>query len=545
MARLTGGQAVVESLLAQGVDTVFGVISIHTLHIFDALYHQQGRIRVIGGRHEHAVASMADGYARVTGRPGVLLTSTGPGAADSVGGMGEAYHSSTPLLQITTNVEKEFVNSRRGVTHEPKDQLEMFRSVTGWCALVDSVESIGDHIEEAFQRFHTRHPRPIELEVPTDLLEQQAEVEVMPPRSALSPSADPAQVERAVQKLRSAKRPVIWAANGVMMSGATPELVRLAEALDCPVVTGDGGKGAFPEDHPLSLGTALGRRIWGDNPVQEFVGTCDLCLVVGSSLPYRTTVGVGLRMPQELVHIDIDPEMFGRNYPTSVGLAGDAKAVLGQLLQALGGQRVQRSSVWQREMEELKKRTSQGLKEQYPNQLRVWEGIRSVLPRDAVMVVDPTVPAQTLVRCFPMYEPNSWVTPHGWVGIGFAFPASLGAKVGSPQRTVVCITGDGGFQYNMQELGTAVQYGIAPVVLIFNDNAWGVLNKRQQDLFQGRVMATELTNPDFVRLAEAYGVEAVSVSDLDGLLRELERAVKSDRIQLIEVRTPKGFAHFR
>ena len=201
---------------------------------------------------------MADGYARVGGRPGVIVTSAGPGAADSMGSLGEAYHSGSPVLEITTNVEKELINSGRGVTHEPKDQLSMFRSVTDWNALINSVESIPDHVQEAFERFRTRRPRPIELEIPTDLLGEEADVELIPPRDIQVPQGDSNMIERAVETLIMARRPVILVGEEVQHCGGTDEVIALAEALGAPVVSGDGGKGAFPEDHPLSLGQALG-----------------------------------------------------------------------------------------------------------------------------------------------------------------------------------------------------------------------------------------------------------------------------------------------
>ncbi|MCI0859554.1 MAG: thiamine pyrophosphate-binding protein, partial [Chloroflexi bacterium] len=183
MAKMTGGQAITASLKAQGVDTVFGIISVHTLDLFDALFDNQDSLRLIGGRLELGCGYMADGYYRATGKPGVLLTSTGPGAADSVGALGEAYFSGSAVLEITTNVEQEFVNGGRLATHETKDQLGMFRAVTDWNAMINQIESIPDHLVEAFQRFQTRRPRPIELEIPTDLLGQQAEVEVLGPRT--------------------------------------------------------------------------------------------------------------------------------------------------------------------------------------------------------------------------------------------------------------------------------------------------------------------------------------------------------------------------
>ena len=546
MARMTGGQAVVESLIAQGVDTVFGLISVHTLKIFDALRDavEQGRLRYIGSRHEHALAYMADGYARTSGRPGVLLTSCGPGAANSLGSMGEAYHSSVPLLQITTEVEHEWINQGKGRTHNPKDQLQMFASVTDWHSLVESVEAIPDHIAGAVAHLSTHHPRPAVVEVPTDFLGQEADVEI-PSLVAQKPQADPAAVERAARMLMEAKCPVLWAGSGVMAAEATQEMRELAELLDAPVLTGGGAKGAFPEDHPLSLRTALGGGYYGPTPIHDFIASCDVALVVGSSLPYTATKGAGLRFPANLIQVDIDSDMIERTFPVALSLVGDAKLVLRQVLDAMAGQRTVRDQAYHTELETLKAEAYAAVQSQLPNQLALWEGIRSVIDRDAVVVLDATMPAYAAPRCFPVYEPRTMHSPHGWGGIGYGFPASLGAKAAAPDRQVVCVAGDGGFQYNFQELGTAVQYGLAPVVLLFNDKAWGALKGQQALDSEGRFFGVDLRNPDFCTLASAYGIEAVRVDSLAQLLVELERALKSDRIRFIEVLTPEGIARFR
>ena len=545
MARMTGGRALVESLKAHEADLLFGIISVHNLDFFDSLYDSQDGIRYVGGRLELGCGYMADGYARASGRPGVLITSTGPGAADSMGAMGEAYHSGSPVLQITTNVEVEFLNSNKGVTHEPKDQLGMFRSVTDWNALVTDVESIPDHVQEAFQRFQTHRPRPIELEIATDLLGQEADVEVIPPREVSVPQGDPAMIERAVEALTKARRPVIWVGEEVLHNGGTEQVIKLAELLGAPVVSGDGGKGVFPEDHPLSLGQALGGRIWGVNPVQDFIGTCDVALVVGSILPYRSTAGVGLKMPETLVHILLDGEAIGKNYTTSIPIVANSKAALAQILSLLGSRDVDKGDSYRREIAELKSQTYEGLKEQWPNEIYTLEAMRSVLPKDTVTCWDPTVPTSRASRGFQALGPRTFMHPHGWAGLGFAFPASLGAKLARPDSPVVCVTGDGGFQYNLQELATAAQYGISPVVVMFNDSAWGVLKQRQQDNFNGRVIGTDLVNPDFVKLFDSYGFEGRRVSSVNELVSALDSAVKSDRLQFIEAQIPNGFANFR
>ncbi|MDO8750787.1 MAG: thiamine pyrophosphate-binding protein [Dehalococcoidia bacterium] len=550
MAKLSGGQAVIESLLAQGVDTIFGIISVHTLDIYDALYDHRDAIRFISARHEHAAATMADGYARATGKPGICFTSTGPGAAYSMGGMGEAYAASSPVLHITSTAEEGLYTRGVGATHDTKDQLGMLNAVSQWACHVRRPEEVPDRIYEAFVRFQTQRPRPIAIEIPVDVQSQVAEMEI-PVRAELSPpQGDPALVERAARALLAGKRVAIWAGSGVHRSGASEELVRLAETLGVPVLATQEGKGAIPEDHPLSLGMLGGLSPFlRPNPVQDparaFLESLDTLLVVGSSLSYVKTKAVGLRMPPNLVHVDIDPDPMGKLYPASVGVVGDARMVLRQITAAVQGKTAQLAPGFRREVSEVKDKVSKYWWQFMPNQMRTMEAIRGVTARDAVFMGDASVSAlRGSTYCLPATEQRTYFMPH-WLGLGFAFPAAAGAKAGLPDRQVVCITGDGGFQFNIQEIGTCVQYGLNPVVLVFNDNAWGILKLRQRDLMKGRFIGTDLVNPDFVKLAESYGANGARVTSVKELVPALEAALKSDVITIIDVQTPNGFEKFR
>ena len=542
MPKLTGGQAIIESLKAQGVDTVFGIISVHNLDLFDSLLESHDSLNFVGGRLELGCGFMADGYARSTGKPGVLITSTGPGAADSMGAIGEAYFSGSPILEITTNVEREFVGSGKLATHETKDQLGMFEAVTDWNASIPQVESIPDNITEAFERFQTRRPRPVELEIPTDLLGTEADVEMLTARQPDIPKGDANQVEKALQMLFKAKRPAILVGEEVQQLGGTAQIVELAEKLGAAVVTADGAKGAFPEDHPQSLGQIMGKRIWGENPVQDWLGTCDLVVVLGSIMPQRSTTGIGLQMPKDIVHVLLDGEAIGKNYPATVPIVANSQAVVQQWLGAIGTQDVHKGKSFEDDISSIKTKIRSKLEETWSNELNVFETVRSVTPRNTIFSLDPTVGASRATRCLEIYEPRTYMHPHGWLGLGFAFPAAIGAKVGKPQSPVVCVTGDGGFQYNFQELATCAQYGIHPVILMFNDNAWGVLKGFQQDRFgEGRRFATDLVNPDFVKLFESYGFEGTKVDNVKELGTALENAIASGKTHLVEVQTPEGF----
>ena len=269
--------------------------------------------------------------------------------------MGEAYFSGSPLLQVTTNVESDFIGQGRNTTHETKNQLGMFEAVTDWNAMIGEIEAIPDNLLEAFQRFQNRRPRPIELELPTDLLGNSADVEIIGPRDAGIPQGDPAMVEQALQLLLKARRPAIIVGEEVQMLGGTDEIVRLAETLGAPVVTSDGAKGAFPEDHPLSLGQMLGRRIWGENPVQDWLATCDAVVILGSIMPHRSTTGVQLKLPETVVHVLLDGESIGKNYDATVPIVANSQAVARQWLDAIGDSDVSKGQSYADEVASVKK----------------------------------------------------------------------------------------------------------------------------------------------------------------------------------------------
>lgn len=251
---MTGGRAVVESLLAHGVDTVFGVISIHTMDLYDALRDLNDRVRFVGCRHESAASYMAYGYAQVTGKPGVIVSSTGPGAGNTVGALGEAYAASVPIVHITTDVAPELRNSGRGEIHEPRNQLEMFRSVTSWNTFVPKPGGISAAIFEGFEHIRTGRPRPVDIEIATTALSETDDVEILGPRNDALRSPDPAAVEKASQMLARAKAPVILLGGGVVTAGVSEAVVRIAERLGAAVATTYGGKGAISDEHPLAVG---------------------------------------------------------------------------------------------------------------------------------------------------------------------------------------------------------------------------------------------------------------------------------------------------
>ncbi len=554
MARMSAAQALIQSLRAQGVDTIFGIISSHTMEIFDALYDHQDAIRFISARNEQAAAMMADGYARVTGRPGVCLTSTGPGAANSMGGIGEAYSASSAVLTITSTAEEQLYERGLGTMHETKDQLGMLSTVTQHSVHVSRPEETAERVGETFQLFHSRRPRPIAIELPADVQGQKADMTIPGPALHAAAAADAAAVEAAAAILLAGGRVGVLAGTGVHRSGAAQALTRLVERLGAPVFTTANGKGAIAEDHPLSLGMYGGESNFPpgglEDPRQTLANSLDVLLVVGSSLSYFRAKLQGLRQPPQLIHLDIDSEPIGMLYSAAVRLVGDAKAVLGQLSAALedkvgrGDCGDREESGFATEVGEVREKIREYKRLTMPNETKIMEAIRAVTARDAIFVGDVGVCNHRGANyCLDIYEQRSYMIP-AWGGLGFGLPAAAGAKAGMPDRQVVCITGDGGFQFNIQELGSCVQYGLWPVVLVFNDDAWGLLRYYQKNRGGGRYIASDLRNPDFRSLAEAYGARGERVTSLPELVQAMERALEAETITVIDVKTPDGFANF-
>jgi acetolactate synthase-1/2/3 large subunit len=375
----------------------------------------------------------------------------------------------------------------------------------------------------------TGRPRPEAIEIATDMLTRRLDVEAVPWITEVSfqrPKPPAEAIARAADLLSRAERPVVWAGGGVNRSGAERELREVAERLGVPVVTTVQGAGAFPCDHPLSLGFRP-----TEPAVAELVAQGDALLAVGTKFAQGMTNSWSMKLPGRIVHIDIDPGEFDKNYPAAATVAGDARAALAALLEALpAGNR----TPWTGDLAPFRERVEAEMRARGDAETASLQAIRRAVPRDGVIVWDQTKPAYWASRSFPVFEPRTFLYP-GFGTLGFAFPTALGAKVAAGERPVVAVCGDGGFQYALAELATAVQFGIDVVVVMFNDGAWGILGDLQDRMFEGRRYAIELTNPDFMKLADAYGVRGQRLHGPDGLERAIRTAIDTGGVWLIEV----------
>ncbi len=520
---MTGGQALIRSLRREGVQVIFGLPGLQIMEALDAIHGEPG-LRFIATRHEQAATYMADGYARVSGQVGVALVVPGVGVYNAAAGLATAYAASSPVLLVAGQTPRDALGKGRGVLHEVHDQLDIVRPITKWRARVLEPHHLPEAVHEAFRQLKTGRPRPVEVEVPHDTMAQEADVELLELEGFPPSGGDPELLDQAARLLARASHPLIWAGGGVLSSGAHEELTLVAEHLQAPVITTTEGKGAISDRHPLSLGVP--RRTverW-----QRLVAEANVILAVGTRF-----VDAPFHEPQQVIQIDVDPAELGRSYPKALGIAADAKLALASLYDCLQRDVKPRPSR-KAGMAALK----EGLRapwERLEPQASLAAALRHAIPDDGILVCDMTQMAYFCYAAYPVYQPRTFLTSSYMGTLGFAFPAALGAKVAQPNKAVVALCGDGGFLYNAQELATAVQHGINVVAVVFNDNAYGYSLREQRSRFGGRVIGTELHNPDFVRLACAYGADGVRVERLQDLGHVLREALENKKPTLVEV----------
>lgn len=524
MAEMTGGQALVESLKREGIDLIFGLPGIQLDWAVDALYEQQESIHLLHTRHEQATAYMADGYARSTGKPGTALVVPGPGLLNATAALSTAYACNSPVLMISGQIQSDLIGVGRGVLHEVPDQLELIHSVTKWAGRAMRPEEIPGIVREAFHQLSSGRQRPVEIEIPPDVLQKRAEVILLEPGVESGPQPDAELIERAAQALGNAERPVICCGGGVISANACNELLRLAEALEAPVVMTTNSRGAVSDRHYLGHGPFASK---------DLLPGADVVLAAGTRFVGPATAPWGIKPGQTVIQIDIDPEEIGRNLPVQIGIVAGAREALIALAARLQRHNHSRPSRGD-ELIALKQRITKQLNSVHP-QSDYGNAIRAELADDGILVSEMTQVGYWANQGFPVYEPRTYITP-GYQGtLGYGFATALGVKAGNPHKQVVSINGDGGFMYTVQELSTMVRHGINLVTIVFNDNAYGNVRRIQKEQFGGHTIASDLLNPDFVRLAESFGVEAHRANGPDELRTTLRAALAAGRPVLIEV----------
>ncbi len=521
---MTGGEALAAQLAREGVEHVFGIPGVQLDYAMDGLAKQGDRIRYIVTRHEQAAAYMADGYARSSGRVGVCMVVPGPGVLNAAAGLATAYSCSSQVLLIAGQIPSAHLGEGLGLLHEIPDQSGLLKSLTKWHARARGAAEIPALVHEAFRQMHSGRPRPAALEVPPDVLRARADVELPQPdpdpgSGRLEP--DPGALDRAAALLRKAERPVVYAGGGVVTAGASEALGALADRLQSPVVVSTFGRGALSDRHPLAL-TALGG--------QRVLPEADVVLAVGSR--FVSGRGAAVETRGSLILVNADASDLGGVRRPDVAVHGDALLALRGLLQRLEGQpeRPSRTS----EAGAVRAWCASRLEALEP-QVGWLRALRAGLPDDAIVVDELTQVGYVARVAYPVYGPRTYLTP-GYQGtLGYGFPTALGAKVANPRRAVVSVTGDGGFGWSLQELATARQHEIGLVTVVFNDGAFGNVRRIQEAQFQGRVIGSALVNPDYVRLAEAFGVRGARADSPEALAALLRAALDDGSPTLLEV----------
>lgn len=522
VSQLTGGEAIVRALIEHGIDTIFGLPGIQNDWLYNALYDARDRIRVLHTRHEQGAAYMALGYALARGDIGVYNVVPGPGFLNTTAALATAYALNAKVLCLTGQIPSRSIGKDMGVLHEIPDQLGVMRSLTKWAARIEHPADAPRLVAEAVRQLHSGRPRPVGLEVPMDVLAQRAPVSGIRVHLPIeTPAVDTDQLERAAKLLGGARQPLIWVGSGAQ--GVSVEVLALAEALQAPVVAYRTGRGVLDSRHYLSMVQPQAHPLWARTDVVLAVGT-------NMRVPLQNW---GTDDDLTVIRIDVDPASHDRIRKPVLGITARAEDALPALIERVARYNTPRTSR-RDEMEKLAAQwhTTRAFLEP---QMAFLEVIRRHLGEDGIFVDELTQVGFSARVVMPVYHPRTFIST-GYQGtLGYGFPTALGVKAAKPDVPVISVTGDGGFLFGVQELATAVQHQLGLVTIVFNNNQYGNVQAMQRELYGNRVIASDLHNPDFPKLAEAFGAAGYRSTTPSDLNETLARAIKAGGPALIEV----------
>jgi acetolactate synthase-1/2/3 large subunit len=508
---ITGGQALASQLAREGVEYVFGVPGVQLDYAIDGLAGVSDQVHYLNTRHEQATSYMADGYARTTGKVGVCMVVPGPGLLNAMAGLATAYACSSRVLCISGQIPSNAIGRGFGLLHEIPRQSMMLGALTKWSACAAGPDEVAPLVNQAMRQLRGGRPQPVGLEVPPDVLQATTSADLPQPIAHDEPTVPQSGLlERAAQLIARAQRPLLYVGGGVVASNGSLALRGLAERLEAPVLMTGNGRGALDDRHPLALTALAGRELLAD---------ADLVLAVGTRFMNQQQMPA-LAPGAELLLLNADERDLGAPRTPTLAIRGDAALGLAALT-ALSDNAAKRPSR-RAEVQSVRTRFAErlGVVEPQSSWLRA---MRTAMPDDGILINEFTQVGYLATAAWPVYQPRTYISS-GYQGtLGYGFPTALGAKVGNPRRTVLSITGDGGFGWGLSELSTARKHAIGLVTVVFNDSAYGNVRRTQVEDFGGRIMGSELLNPDFVALAESFGVRgarATSPAELHGLLRE-------------------------
>ena len=543
MAKMSGAQALLESLERQNVDVIFGILGGAILPVYDALCGNE-KIRHILARHEQGAAHAAEGYARASGRVGVCMATSGPGATNLVTGIANAYMDSSPMIAITGQVPASGVNTSYMIgrdAFQEADIIGITTPITKHNYQPRTIAEIQPMVNSAFYIASTGRPGPVLIDLPKNVQSEIADVETTDRIEArgYKPAMQPdlIKISEAADLLAKAEKPIILAGGGTIISNASDELMQMSDLLMAPVATTFMGKGAFSEAHPLSLGS-IGMH--GNPAANKLMGEADVLLAVGTRFSDRATANLDTFCSNaKKIHIDIDAAEIGKNVEVDISIVGDAKISMKLLYTALVKKlHKNEGSVWTKRAKEAKEQLSPLLKDR-PKDLvpkALLTELRKLLPENTIVTTEVGQNQMWSALYFQALKPRTFISSGGLGTMGFGFPAAIGAKVACPDRPVVDIAGDGSFIMTEQELACSVTEKIPVIVIVLNNSVLGMVAQWQRMLYKRRYMAVNLgKTPDFVKLAEAYGAQGLRVTSIEEFQKAVKIALNSNVTTVIDV----------
>jgi len=546
MKKLTGAQIVIESLKAEGVDVIFGYPGGAILPTYDAL--MDSSIRHILVRHEQGATHMAEGYARVSGRPGVVMVTSGPGATNTVTGIADAYMDSTPMIVLSGQVSTSLIGND---AFQEADIVGITRPCTKHNYLIKDVKDVARIIKEAFYIAGTGRPGPVVVDLPKDVQQAEAtfkypdKVELRGYKPTLK--GNPRQIERAVEAIEKSSKPLFYVGGGVQWSGAAGELTQLIRGLGVPLCETLMGLGSFPASDPLCLGM-LGMH--GSYATNTAVCNTDCLVAVGARFDDRVTGRIADFAPlaETIIHIDIDPSSISKNVKVDIPIVGDIRSVLSDMLEVVKsresiGQRRPLWAKWHQQILQWQKE-----KPLYENNhrngdtvspLQVIEELHNLTKGDCIVATDVGQHQMWVAQMFPFERPRSLLTSGGLGTMGYGLPAGIGAKFAAPDRKVVVVSGDGSIQMNIQELATAVEYNVDIKIVVLNNHFLGMVRQWQEKFYNTRYSYSAMAVPNFVKLADAYGAKGFHIERPAELVATMKEAFATPGPVLIDVTIPR------
>ncbi len=540
---MSGAQALLESLERQKVDTIFGILGGAILPVYDALCGNT-KIRHILARHEQGAAHAAEGYARASGRAGVCMATSGPGATNLVTGIANAYMDSSPIIAITGQVPSSGVNTSYMIgrdAFQESDIIGIVTAVTKYSYQPRTIAEIPLAVNNAVYLATTGRPGPVLIDLPKNVQAEVGEVELTNKVDvrgyAVTIKPDPTKVSEAAKLLSKAERPIILAGGGAITSGTSDELVQMSDLLMAPVATTFMGKGAFPENHPLSLGS-IGMH--GNPAANRLLGEADVLLAVGTRFSDRATANIDSFAPDaKKIQIEIDNAEINKNIEVDLPIVSDAKEAVRMLLVATSKKLQEgKGTTWTKRVKEAKDQLSPLMKD-LPRDIvpkHLLMALREMLPESAIITTEVGQNQMWSALYFQALKPRTFISSGGLGTMGFGFPAAIGAKAACPNRHVVDIAGDGSFIMSEQELASSVQENLPVTVIVLNNSVLGMVAQWQRSLYKRRYMAVNLgKTPDMVKLAEAYGAQGIRANSMEEFQKAVKTAMSSKVTTVIDV----------